>query len=199
MLISRSTSVIALAVALTACSDPGATLPTEFTASFSRGVGELQNFSAAPLSGDQEVPARTTPAEGQARFTLARDGASIEYHLSVEDITNVHMAHIHVAPRGANGPVVVWLYPSTAPGAVPVPQNLGSYDGRIAAGVITEANLVGAMAGAPLSTLIDAMRAGNTYVNVHTTTGVPPANTGPGNYPGGEVRGQIRPLGPPPR
>src|SRR5262249_21762909 len=35
-------------------------------------------------------------------------------------------------------------------------------------------------------------RGGNTYVNVHTNDGVPPANTGPGDFPGGEIRGQIR-------
>jgi len=36
------------------------------------------------------------------------------------------------------------------------------------------------------------MRAGNTYVNVHTNDGVAPTNTGPGDFPGGEIRGQIR-------
>jgi hypothetical protein len=27
---------------------------------------------------------------------------------------------------------------------------------------------------------------------VHTNDGVPPINTGPGDFPGGEIRGQIR-------
>jgi hypothetical protein len=27
---------------------------------------------------------------------------------------------------------------------------------------------------------------------VHTNDGVPPPNTGPGDFPGGEIRGQIR-------
>jgi hypothetical protein len=43
----------------------------------------------------------------------------------------------------------------------------------------------------PLSALVDAMRAGNTYVNVHTNDGVDPVNTGPGDFPGGEIRNQI--------
>ena len=48
-------------------------------------------------------------------------------------------------------------------------------------GTITEANLVGALAGQPLSALIDEIRSGNTYVNVHTS-----------QFPGGEIRGQIQ-------
>jgi hypothetical protein len=36
-----------------------------------------------------------------------------------------------------------------------------------------------------LEDLLEAMRSGNTYVNVHTS-----------QYPGGEIRGQIRPAGP---
>jgi hypothetical protein len=39
--------------------------------------------------------------------------------------------------------------------------------------------------------LIEAMRAGLTYVNVHTNDGVGATNSGPGDFPGGEVRGQI--------
>lgn len=35
------------------------------------------------------------------------------------------------------------------------------------------------------------MRAGEAYVNVHTNDGVAPDNTGPGDFPGGAVRGQI--------
>jgi hypothetical protein len=35
------------------------------------------------------------------------------------------------------------------------------------------------------------MEAGTAYVNVHTNDNVPPPNTGPGDFPGGEIRGQI--------
>ena len=40
--------------------------------------------------------------------------------------------------------------------------------------------------------LVRQMRAGNTYVNVHTDDGVTLPDTGPGDFPGGEIRGQIR-------
>jgi hypothetical protein len=36
-----------------------------------------------------------------------------------------------------------------------------------------------------------AIESGNTYVNVHTNDGIAPANTGPGDFPGGEIRGQV--------
>ncbi len=69
-------------------------------------------------------------------------------------------------------------------------------DGVIATGTITSANLVGPLAGQGLSVLIAAMRNGGTYVNAHTNDGVAPTNTGPGDFPGGEIRGQVRTAGP---
>jgi hypothetical protein len=36
------------------------------------------------------------------------------------------------------------------------------------------------------------MESGGAYVNIHTNDGVAPTNTGPGDFPGGEIRGQIR-------
>ena len=56
---------------------------------------------------------------------------------------------------------------------------------------ITAADLVGPLAGQPLSALIDAIDAGNIYVNVHTNDFVDPPNTGAGDFPGGEIRGQV--------
>jgi hypothetical protein len=47
------------------------------------------------------------------------------------------------------------------------------------------------LAGQPFSVLVDAILAGNTYVNVHTDDGVAPGGTGPGDLPAGEIRGQI--------
>lgn len=159
----------------------GITLPVQFA--------HEANHRLTTLSGTQEVPTRDTSAGGQAVFHVASDGSAIAYNLVVRDIMNVFQAHIHMAPAGQNGGIVVWLYPSTTP--APGPVGAGTIDGMIAQGVITEADLVGALAGQPLSALLDAMRAGRTYVNVHTNDGVAPADTGPGDFPGGEIRGQI--------
>jgi hypothetical protein len=146
-----------------------------------------RNF-VAHLSGDEEVPARETLAQGQAIFHLSADGTQLDYTLIVADIENVVAAHIHVGAQGVNGPVVAFLFGPAAPGG-------GQEEGVLAQGTITADDLVGPLAGQPLSALIAAMRAGNTYVNVHTNDGVAPPDTGPGDFPGGEIRGQIDPAG----
>ena len=141
-----------------------------------RAALEQHNFVAV-LSGGEEVPPNDSRARGQASFQLSRDGTELSYRLIVANIENVTQAHIHMAPVGANGPVVAWLYPDSPPSQL-VP---GRFQGVLAEGTITDADLVGALAGAGLSALLDVLRAGDAYVNVHTV-----------QYPPGEVRGQIR-------
>ncbi|HEX9582205.1 MAG TPA: CHRD domain-containing protein [Gemmatimonadales bacterium] len=150
------------------------------------------NFGT-PLSGAEEVPARATSARGSATFQLNAEGDALTYQLVVANIENVFQAHIHLGSFGANGGIVVWLYPSTEPVAGPLGQ--GRIDGVIAEGTITAANLVGALLNQPFSALLDALRSGNAYVNAHTNDGVAPTNTGPGDFPGGEVRGQVEHRG----
>ncbi len=136
---------------------------------------KVLNFRAH-LSGDQEVPANDSKAQGQAIFQLSKDGTELSYKLIVANLENVRMAHIHLAPAGSNGGVVAWLYPS-APPPVLLP---GTTNGILAEGVIKQTDLRGVLAGQPLSMLIDAMLTDNAYVNVHTVA-----------FPGGEIRGQI--------
>jgi hypothetical protein len=130
----------------------------------------------ATLSGAEEVPANDSNARGVATFRLSSDGQALHYRLNVANIENVTQAHIHVAPAGVNGPVVVWLYPDSPPAQL-IP---GRTDGVLATGTITAANFVGMLAGQSMDDLLDLMRAGHTYVNVHTS-----------QFPPGEVRGQI--------
>ena len=59
-------------------------------------------------------------------------------------------------------------------------------------GAFTSTQLEGPLEGRSLGALVREMRAGRTYVNVHTDDGVAPPDTGPGDFPGGEIRGQIR-------
>lgn len=154
------------------------------------------NFGTT-LSGAEEVmPAgvvNTSRARGNAVFQLSADGTELSYKLIVANIANVFQAHIHRAPAGSNGGIVVWLYPSTAPGAGPL--GGGRVNGVIAEGTITAANLVGALAGQPLSALVTELTSGGAYINVHTNDGVAPTNSGPGDYPGGELRGQVEHRG----
>jgi hypothetical protein len=142
---------------------------------FALSAGGNRNFRTH-LTGDEEVPARDTQAQGQAIFQLSKDGTELSYRLITANIENVLQAHIHLAPAGTNGGIVVWLYPS-APPAQLIP---GRSNGPLATGTITSANLVGALAGQPLSALVDALNSGGAYVNVHTS-----------QFPPGEIRGQI--------
>jgi hypothetical protein len=146
----------------------------------------VQNYRTH-LNGDNEVPVRVTNAQGQATLKLNKERTSLHYKLNVANITNVNQAHLHLGPADGTGPIVVWLYPS-APPAVQIP---GRTQGTLAEGDITAANLVGPLAGQPLQALVDAIEAGQIYVNVHTNDLVEPPNTGPGDFPGGEIRGQL--------
>jgi hypothetical protein len=153
------------------------------------------NFGTPLSSAEEPTPANVgeSNARGNAIIQLSEDGTQLTYKLIVANIENVFQAHIHNAVPGVNGPIVVWLYPSTAPVAGPLGQ--GRIDGVIAEGTITAANLVGTLSGDPLSDLVDLLKNGTAYVNVHTNDGVAPTNTGPGDFPGGEIRGQVEHRG----
>lgn len=172
---------------------PQPTAPSSFSVPvFSSSTNLSANASGGnfgtPLSGDEEVPPRDTLARGNAIFHLNAAGDELSYKLIVANIENVVASHIHIGAAGSNGPVVAFLYGNVPPGG-------GRLDGVIAEGTITAANLVGPLAGQPLSALIEALSSGNAYVNVHTNDGVDPPNTGPGDFPGGEVRGQVEHRG----
>jgi hypothetical protein len=161
------------------------------------------------LSGDQEVftpaaPGDPTPADsnaqGQAILQIAKDGLSFDYKLIAANISNITQAHIHCGPAGMNGPIIIWLYPDpTATGALP--GGAGRHDGVLAedtivSGTPLHVRTVASSAACPggvatFAEALDKIRAGNAYVNVHTNDGVAPPNTGPGDFQGGEVRGQL--------
>lgn len=153
---------------------------------WSADVNALENFRTH-LTGSNEVPPRETRARGQAIFQLRQspDAGVLHYRLNVANIENVFAAHIHLGAVDQNGPVVAFLFGPASPG-------LGRFSGVLAAGAITDANLIGPLAGQPLAALLEEIASGNTYVNVHTNDGNDPSNTGPGDFPGGEIRGQIR-------
>jgi len=141
------------------------------------------NF-VAPLSGDNEVPARDTQAVGVATLKVRDDGAALVFKINVANLDNAVAAHIHCGPPGVNGPVGLTLFLG-APGG-------GSFQGTLAEGTATAPDPGNACGWTDLAAVIAAMQSGNTYVNVHTNDGVPPVNTGPGDFPGGEIRGQVQ-------
>jgi hypothetical protein len=165
-------------------------------------VGGNANFNLGThMTGAEEVftPATEgapTPADsrgqGEAIFRVSADGSSVDFRLIASNIDNVIMAHIHCGPFGSNGPIRMWLYPVIGPSGAPTASGLGPQDGVLASGTFSPTGVsCPASAVGHDMPLLDAMRAGLTYVNVHTNDGVGAVNTGPGDFPGGEIRGQL--------
>ena len=203
----RKIVITALTAAVTcACSESTRTpaTPTELTAPIqvqaAQPDGTAKNHNTH-LSGDQEVFAGSpspadSHAQGQANFTVSADGTTVEYKLIASNINNAFMAHIHCGVAGTNGPIVVWLFPSTAP--VPGPTGTGRHDGILAEGTFTSANIIARASSdacpggvSSLADLLAKIQANGTYVNVHTNDGDVTPNEGPGDFPGGEIRGQL--------
>jgi len=152
------------------------------------------------LTGAEEVCPScvvSTPADskaqGEAIFRVSADGSTVDYRLIASNIDNVFMSHIHCGRPGENGPIRMWLYPPPAgPTGTPGPNGSGPQDGVLASGSFSPTGVTcpASAVGTQMS-LLAAMRGGLTYVNVHTNDGVDGPNTGPGDFPGGEIRGQL--------
>jgi CHRD domain-containing protein len=142
------------------------------------------------LTGYEEPPSISTPASGRFRARLNRAGDELSYELKYSNIQNAFMAHIHLGQLSVNGGVSAFLCGGAPPASdkPPCPPMGGTVTGTIDASDVIGPSGQGISAG-EFAELIAAMRAGFTYVNVHTQmAGAPP---GPGNLPGGEIRGQV--------
>lgn len=126
----------------------------------------------AQLSGDQEVPSVETNGFGLASMFYDTDANTFNLTTLVAEIGLGELAdnpgrfHIHMAPPGVAGPIIVPL--GGEADFIPVGGGVLSF---VATGIsFPEANEADLLAG-------------NTYLNLHTT-----AN------PGGEIRGQLIPI-----
>lgn len=136
-------------------------------------VAEAKDTFKAKLTGDQEVPPVDTDTEGRAKIQINKKQTGGEFTLTVNDGVRVTQAHLHCAPAGANGPIVVFLA-----GHHPAGLNV---DGKwISNATFTDTSIVNAACGSTVAALAASMQAGDVYVNVHTVA-----------HPGGEVRGQV--------
>lgn len=154
-----------------------------FTSAVSAAPPDARTFGAQ-LTGADEVPARDTRARGAVLFQLNKAETALKFKLGVNNIDNVFAAHIHCGAAGVNAPVGVTLFMGT-PGS-------GRFNGVLARGTITAPDPGNGCGWETLADVIAAMRSGDTYVNVHTNDGIDPPNTGPGDFPGGEIRGQLQ-------
>jgi hypothetical protein len=168
MKLSATASVLALSLVAfgTACDDDDPT-------------GPIPEIFRATLNGANERPtARTTPATGTATFTLVDD--ELAWVIDMNNITNVTAAHIHIGGPEESGGILLGLTPPVS-------------NTRIE-GSITEAEFdppAAPNADVTWDDLLELMRTDGAYVNVHTNDGTAPTDTGPGDFPGGEIRGQV--------
>ena len=139
--------------------------------------GENNTFEAR-LNGLQQVPAVITTGHGTFNGTISPDGTSISYTLTYSGLTSeVHFAHIHIGQSRVNGGVVAFLCGGTGHPACPTS---GTVTGTLTSANVTAQMPSQGVAAGDFQGLVTAIRAGVTYVNVHTT-----------NFPAGEIRGQI--------
>ena len=144
-------------------------LDTKTSEKFDRRSSNF-NFSAS-LKGANEVQPVATNATGNVNVKISKDESSIYYKVTVGNIDNVRASHFHMAPPGVNGPVVVTLFTD--------PRPAGRTNGVLAEGTISASDVTGLLAG-DLDALIDRIRNGRIYVNVHTV-----------EFPSGELRGNL--------
>jgi hypothetical protein len=191
-----------LAALVAACAqDRPAPTAVEYRVPLFAAIGQSAFNLGTHMTGDEEVfvPATVgaptpadSPAQGEAIFRVSDDGSSVDFRLIASNIDNVIMSHIHCGRPGENGPIRMWLYPNIGPTGAQGPNGSGPQDGVLASGTFSPAGITcPASAVGTTMPLLDAIRAGLTYVNVHTNDGVPPTNQGPGDFPGGEIRGQL--------
>jgi len=121
---------------------------------------QQQQSIIAKLTGKNEVPPVNTQATGTAQFQLSSDGKELNYDLSAINLNGFMMAHIHQGKAGENGQPVA-------------PLQMGK-------GKVTSSDLQGSLASKQISDLVDIIKNGQTYVNVHTD-----------QNQNGEIRGQI--------
>ena len=128
----------------------------------------------ATLSGNEETPAPglNTGAFGFAEVGVDTENREVTVHLEVFNLpTGTTAGHIHAGAKGTPGPVILdFILPTGRTGDFTLNLRLGqaNFRARPEIGIAT------------LDDALQAVAAGNAYVNVHST-----------QYPGGEVRGQL--------
>lgn len=140
----------------------------------------------AGMKSTSEVPSNVTDGLGTFQATLSPDGSTLTYTLLYFNLQgNVTQSHIHIGNENTNGGIVLFLCSNAPPSGVTTPACPPSGASPVTvSGTLTAANLI-AVAGQGItsdkfSDVIEAMRHGAAYANVHSDS-----------FPAGEIRGQI--------
>jgi len=142
------------------------------------------------LTGYEEVPSVSTTGNGHFTARISNDESQIQWELSYSDLEGaVQQAHIHIGNVGVSGGISVFLCTNLGNGPAgtqPCPAPPATISGTIFAADVSPnipatlgARNQGLNTG-EIDELIKAMRAGATYVNIHSSM-----------WPLGEVRSQI--------
>lgn len=142
---------------------------------------DQRNHFRARLSGFQQVPTLFSTGSGTFSATILDGGTTLSYTLTYTGLTGTMAAHIHLGLRGTNGGVIAFL--CGGGGKPTCPTSSGTVSGTITAAEVIGPSAQGLSAGA-FANFLTSLRAGATYVNVHTTA-----------FPSGEIRGQLTPSG----
>jgi hypothetical protein len=141
-----------------------------------------RNFKEV-LTGFEEVPALSTPGIGEFRASINRDG-EIEWTLSFSGLESAPtQAHIHFESKSNNGPIIVFLCTNLGNGPVGTqacPSDGSTISGTIKAADVGASGAAQGLAAGELAEFVSALRAGATYVNVHSAI-----------RQGGEIRAQL--------
>ena len=150
-------------------------------------VANDRSSFAGFLSGYEEVAAVSTGASGTFKARINRSEDEIRWQLTYSKLEgDVLQAHIHLGQESVNGGIVAWLCgnPSatiTPPaGTQTCPAAPARISGTITATQVTGGPPAQGLDAGELDEVIQAMRAGVTYANVHSS-----------RSPGGEIRTQI--------
>ncbi|MBI3797150.1 MAG: CHRD domain-containing protein, partial [Deltaproteobacteria bacterium] len=132
----------------------------------------LADTHHAKLIGLQEVPAISSPGEGLCRVQINHDETTVTVNLSYSDVAGVTQAHIHFGQKSVNGGIVLFLCSNlgNGPAGTPAcPASPGVVERVLVSGDVVPVAAQGIAAG-ELAEVIDAIRAGTAYCNVHSST-----------------------------
>jgi hypothetical protein len=137
------------------------------------GAGNGASVFSASLSGQNETPVVVTSASGSFTLSVAADGSSVHYRLSVSDTSKITLARLHQGKAGKSGTTILTIYGG--------PPRSDVFSGVLTEGSFSAAQLLGPLRGKTIADFVAVINTGSVYLNVGTS-----------GHPSGEIRGQLK-------